>query len=120
MSELVPLPDFGMSAHDLPDGAILKWDPVTGIRVRKVNVDENSYMLVTEQHYTKALLDANAEDRANSFNTGWGDGRIVGRIPLNILTDENIGLMDAIKNYDDNFISKFLESNPALKTRDRI
>lgn len=112
--------DAGFSAHDLPDGAVLKWDPVTGIRVRKVNIDDKSYALVTEQHYTQAFKDVAAEERAESFNTSWGDGKVIGRLPLNILHDENIGLMDAIRNYDDAFLTKFLNDNPALKTRDRI
>lgn len=114
------MPDADFSADDLPDGAVLKWDPVTGIRVRKVNIDATSYALVTEQLLTQAFKDAAHDDRMDSAGTSWGDGRIIGRLPLNILHDENIGLMDAIRNYDDDYLTKFLNDNPALKTRDRI
>jgi len=112
--------DLGITADDLPDGAILKWDPVTGIRVRKVRIDDASYALVTEQLMTQAFLDLAHEERMDSAGTSWGDGKIIGRLPLNILTDEGIGLMDAIRNYDDAFLGRFLNANPALKTRDRI
>jgi hypothetical protein len=112
--------DLGITMDDFADGEVISFDPATGIRVTKYRIDDKSYALKTEYLFGKRLLDVNAEDRADAAGTGWGDGRIIGRIPLNILHDEQIGLMDAIRNYDQRFLTRFLDDNPALKTRDRI
>lgn len=112
--------DLGITMSDFAHGEIVYVCPQTGARVRKLNIDDKSYALRWEIPYTQALLDANAEDRANQAGTGWGNGRMIGRIPINLIQDEAVGLHDAIRNYDGKFIAKFLEDNPALKTRDRI
>jgi hypothetical protein len=111
---------FGLTMDDFADGEVISFDPNTGIRVTKYRIDDKSYALKTEYLYGKKLLDVNAEDRADAAGTRWGDGRIIGRIPINILQDEQIGLMDAIRQYDGDYLTKFLNDNPALKTRDRI
>lgn len=112
--------DLALTVDDYADGEVIFHNPMTGERVTKYRIDDNTYALKREYYRTQELLDACAEDRAASLNTRWGDGRIIGRIPMNILQDDQIGLMDAIKNYDDGFLTRFLQDNPALKTRDRI
>lgn len=112
--------DFDLTMDDFADGEIISFDPVTGIRVTKYRIDDKHFALKTEYLYGKKLLDMNAEDRANAAGTRWGEGKIIGRIPMNILHDENIGLMDSIKNYDGAYLTKFLNDNPRLKTRDKI
>lgn len=109
-----------LTADDFRDGEVVHHDPATGITKHIYRIDDKTYAVKTVYPYTQEMLAACAEDRANSVGTRWGDGKIVGRIPLHLLTDPNIGLMDAIRNYDDAYIGRFLEDNPALKTRDRI
>lgn len=111
---------LGLTMDDFADGEVMSFDPLTGIRVTKYRIDDKTFALKTEYLYGKQILDVNAEDRANAAGTGWGDGRVIGRIPLNILNDENIGLMDSIRNYDQAYLTKFLNDNPKLKTRDRL
>lgn len=112
--------DFGINADDFADGEVVFSDPIQGIRVTKYNIDANSYALKTEYLHAEALLSQCADDRSLSAGTRWGDGKIIGRLPFNILTDENIGLMDAIRENDGQYVQKFLTENPRLMTRDKI
>jgi hypothetical protein len=112
--------DLGITMNDFADGEVISYDHLTGQRVTKYRIDDNTYALKTEYLHTQKMLDANARDRSHQAGTGWGNGRIIGRIPMNILHDENLGLMDAVRAYDGAYLDKFLNDNPALKTRDRI
>lgn len=111
---------LGLSADDYADGEVISHDPATGITKRIYHIDDKHYLIKTEYPFTQAMLDACAEDRAESAGTRWGDGKIIGRIPFHVLTDNDLGIMDAIKNHDDRFVTRFFEENPRLKTRDRI
>jgi hypothetical protein len=112
--------NLGLSHDDFQNGEVVSYDPFTGLKVTKFRIDDNSYVLKKEYPSTSALIDANTEDRNNSIGTNWGTGQTIARIPNHFLFDENIGLIDALKNDDEKFVRKFLNDNPALKTRDKI
>jgi hypothetical protein len=112
--------DLGINADDYADGEVVYHDPITGMRVTKYRIDDNTYALKREFPLTQQFLDACADDRAASSGTRWGDGKIVGRIPMHLLHDENLGLGDALRAGDTSYLGRFLEENPKLKTRDRI
>ena len=107
-------------ADEVPDGEVVHWDPHTGTKVTKYQIDANSYALKREYYMEEALLAKNAEDRADSHNTGWGDGRIIGRIPSHLLMDRDTAVSQATRAGDQKFVKKFFEENPKLKIRDKI
>jgi hypothetical protein len=109
-----------LTHDDFLDGEVVSYDPFTGVKITKYRIDDNTYALKKEYPHKHALIDANTEDRNNSIGTRWGDGQMIGRLPMHILQDENTGLMDAMRNYDDDFVRKFFRDNPALTTRDKI
>lgn len=109
-----------LTADDFANGEVIFHDPVTGVRYTKFDIDDKHYAIRKEYPLTQELLDTNAEDRSNSFGTRWGEGKIIGRVPLHLLQDENVGLGEALKNHDDAFVRRFLNENSKLKTRDRI
>lgn len=111
---------FELSSDDYADGEVIYYDPFTGVKHTKYRIDDKTYAIKKEYPATQALLDANAIDRSHSFGTKWGDGRIIGRLPTHFMDDENLGLSEAIKNHDDKYIFKFLNDNPAFKTRDNL
>lgn len=93
----------------------VEWDPVAQVRRSYYEIEDGLLACKTEYVIDELLL-ANAESRAES-KTGWGDGKIVASIPMNILMRE---LLPAIKNGDDKHLAKFLNDidNRAFRTRE--
>jgi hypothetical protein len=111
---------FDLCADDYADGEVIYYDPTTGVKHTKYNIDDKTYAIKKEYPATQEMLDANARDRSNSFGTKWGEGRIIGRLPMHLMDDENLGLSQALSNHDEKYLMKFLNDNPAFKTRDKI
>jgi hypothetical protein len=66
----------------------------------------------------EATIKQNAEERA-AASSGWtGDWHKVASIPLNIAYDS--GMVEALKQHDDKFVSKFLNDgdNAAWRTKE--
>ncbi len=59
----------------------------------------------TEQKNTPAMLDDIHEAHMNWQNKRWGDGAVVGRVPLNLYYSS--GLAEANRQRDKKFIAKF-------------
>jgi hypothetical protein len=62
------------------------------------------------------MLNAIAEQRSNNAGQRWGDGQVVGRIPLNLYYAS--GMADANKQRDLKFQRQFYRDHPKLKTFD--
>lgn len=59
----------------------------------------------TEQKNTDAMLDEIAEARANWAGQRWGDGAVIGRVPLNLYYSS--GMAEASRQRDKKFQAKF-------------
>lgn len=92
---LRPGPDWRFFGFDRAKG-ILEWArPVDGV-----------VEIMTQHIYTGALLDQNREEEAASNGVAYGNGRVVARVPENLAY--KLGLMDAVRNKDKQFIAKIL------------
>lgn len=54
---------------------------------------------------TDKLLDLAAQERTDNAGKNWGDGRIIGRVPMNLYYAS--GLAEAARQRDDKFIRRF-------------
>ena len=59
----------------------------------------------TEQKHTDVMLDQIHEAAMNWQNRRWGDGAVVGRVPLNLYYSS--GLAEASRQRDKKFVAKF-------------
>jgi hypothetical protein len=59
----------------------------------------------TEQKHTQAMLDDIHAAHMNWQNKRWGDGAVVGRVPLNLYYSS--GLAEASRQRDKKFIARF-------------
>lgn len=59
----------------------------------------------TEHKWTEQLLEDNAREQVDSLNKRWGDGQVIGSIPLTEYFRS--GLAEANKQGDKAFISRF-------------
>lgn len=82
-----------------------------------LRTDDGGEIIRTEMRVLKALLDANADERAATHGTKWGDTALIGRVPLNIFYDE---LHEAVRVGDDKYINKWLNDpdHAAFRTRE--
>lgn len=88
------------------DWELLKWDPVTGKTVWVMEEDGKTH--VRTDYPVAKTLEQNAEAR-NSAPDGWkGDWHRVASIPLNLLWDDNTGLMEAHLHGDDRYLRRWL------------
>lgn len=115
-------PLSSINADDFAHGEVIYHDPLTGVKFTKYDIDDTHYAIKREYPADMAqmFVDANAEDRAHQVGTRWGDGKIVGRIPLAMLSDPDLGISEAIKQHDSKWLAKLLSENPKFKTRDKI
>lgn len=54
---------------------------------------------------TDKLLDQAAQERSDNAGKNWGEGRIIGRVPMNLYYAS--GLAEAARQRDDKFIKRF-------------
>lgn len=62
------------------------------------------------------MIDGIAEQRANNAGQRWGDGQVVGRIPLNLYYSS--GFAEASKQRDLRWMRQFYRDHSKLKTFD--
>lgn len=70
----------------------------------------------TEYLHTEKMLDDIAAVRNNNAGKRWGDGQVVGSIPLNLYYSS--GMAEASRQRDTHFIRKFYRDHPKLKKFD--
>lgn len=70
----------------------------------------------TEAKGTETLLDEASAIRSLKAGQRWGDGQIVGRIPLNLYYSS--GMAEASRQRDIKYQRKFYREHPKLKTFD--
>ena len=58
---------------------------------------------------TDKLLDLAAQERSDNAGKNWGEGRIIGRTPMNLYYAS--GLAEAARQRDDKFIKRFWNSS---------
>lgn len=110
----------GGLSREIKDGdwTLLKWDPVTGKTVW--TMEEDGKVHVRTDYPVAKMLEQNAEAR-NAASAGWsGDWHRVASVPLNLLWDDNTGLMDAHLQGDDRFLKRWLNDsdNVAFRTKE--
>lgn len=115
---------FGVPAHAMSrsirdgDWELFEWDPVTG---RTVWIMEDGDKTHVRTDYPVAnLVRQNAEQR-NMAQRGWsGDWHHIASTPLNLLHDESLGLIEALDQGDDKYLSRFLNDsdNAAWRTKE--
>lgn len=86
-------------------------NPVLGKRSYMMDIDEDHAVMRTEYYRVNQIVDFNAEQRSGLAGRAWGDGQIVGRIPMNLLFDEKTGLFEAVRNGDDAFVNRWLNDS---------
>ena len=92
---------------------------VTGIvRYRKA-IGDGMWLQRTEYPHTEALFNINHEELMQNQGTSWGDGKVVGRIPMNVLFNDKLGLSDAVADGDDAYVNKWLYHGDNAKFRTR-
>ena len=91
-------------------------DPVTGIRRYRLDLGNGTAVMRTEYHRTEELLAVNHEEAASNLNTRWGDGKVVARIPMNVLFNQ---LGEAVRDGDDAYVNRWLNDPDHAKFRTR-
>ena len=95
---------------------LLEFDPATGRTLWKYFDGEK--IIFSTRYPANSLIKSNAESRAHFAGQRHGDWSRVASIPLNVAHDS--GLVEAMSQHDDKFISRFLNdgSNRAWRTRE--
>jgi hypothetical protein len=75
------------------------------------------YVRKTVPRGLTALLEDNKQALNDSYGKRFGDGQIVGRIPLNVLFDPKLQIAEKIREGDRDHIKYFLNSEAALPYR---
>lgn len=75
------------------------------------------YVRKTVPRGLDALLEDNKQALNDSYGKRFGDGQIVGRIPLNVLFDPKLQITEKIREGDRDHIRWFLNSEAALPYR---
>lgn len=75
------------------------------------------YVRKTVPRGLDALLEDNKQALNDSYGKRFGDGQIVGRIPLNVLFDPKLQIAEKIREGDRDHIKYFLNSEAALPYR---
>lgn len=82
----------------------------------ELDMGDGRVMMKTEAKGTEKLLDEASEIRSLNAGKRWGDGQVVGRIPMNLYYAS--GMAEASRQRDINFQRKFYREHPKLKTFD--
>lgn len=107
-----------------PGWRLISDDPIAGKRMYGIEVHDDAIgdciVYRTEYYRINALTDANSEQAANMVGQGWGDGKVVARLPMTMLFDESNGLMQAFREGDDKFINRWLNDgeNRAFRVKE--
>lgn len=97
---------------------LVSHDPTTGKSTWLRDNGDGTFTQRTDMPHD-ALIEQNAAIR-NDATGRFGDWVRVASVPQNILWDENVGLMKAMQQKDDKYLSKWLNDgdNRAWRTRE--
>lgn len=76
-----------------------------------------AYVYRTTPRAIAGLLEDNRQALNDSYGKRFGDGQIVGRIPLNVLFDPKLQLAEKLREGDRDHMKWFLNSEAALPYR---
>lgn len=76
-----------------------------------------AYVYRTTPRAIADLLEGNKQSLNDSYGKRFGDGQIVGRIPLNVLFDPKLQIAEKIREGDRDHMKWFLNSEAALPYR---
>lgn len=100
-------------AHFEKGWQLVEDDTVRGLR--RYRLDMGDYIIQRTEHYrTQALLDNNAQERADMAGQRWGDGKLVARIPINLAWKE---LIPALIDNDERYVAKWLNDSDHSRFR---
>lgn len=100
------------------DWTLMEWDRYSGRSVWSMYDGEKTIFRV--DYPIDATLAENKAMR-NAADKAWkGDYHLIASIPLNMLYDEKTGLIEAAKQQDDRYLSKWLNDgdNRAFRTKE--
>lgn len=101
------------------DWTLLKWDPQTG-KSTWVKYEDDGRVVVRTDTPVHKTIEENTAFR-NATPDGWkGDWHRVASIPMNLLYDDNLGLMEAHAQGDDRYLRRWLNDsdNRAWRTKE--
>lgn len=102
----------------IPDSAWELHEVTPEYRRYRVTIDENgSYAQKTEFLASEKLIADNQQEYNDSHGKRFGDGKVVARIPLNVLYGAQSGIVQKIKEGDDDHLKWWLNSEDARPYR---
>lgn len=100
---------------DSPDWEVFEVTP--HYRRSRLWIDADSYIQKTEWLMEETLIDHNQERLKASEGKKWGDGRVVARIPMNVLYGSENQLAEKVKEGDREHLDWWLNSERAKPWR---
>ena len=95
----------------IPDDAWELYEVTPGFRRYFCVVDDNgSIAIKTEYLADEKLIADNQQSYNDSYGKRFGDGQVVGRIPLNVLYSSESQIAEKLREGDDDHIKWFLNS----------
>lgn len=96
----------------IPDSAWELYEVTPHFRRYRCILDENGSMaLKTEYLAEKKLIEHNQQEFNDSYGKRFGDGKVVARIPLNVLYGSENQIAEKLREGDDEHIRWFLNSD---------
>lgn len=105
-----------MNGFDVPadfDSAawvLVAHNPDLGTKTYHLDLGNGQIVERREYYMDAELVEQNKALLNESEGQGWGNGRVVARVPMSVLFDPN-GLGGALQNNDDAYVKKFLNNS---------
>jgi len=80
-------------------------------------LDGTRYVMKTEYLADEALIAQNQQDLHDSQTKRFGDGKVIARVPLNVLFDRTTQIMEKLREGDRDHLKWFLNSEAARPYR---
>ena len=100
-----------------PDDAWTLHEVTPDYRRYRINFDDGSYAQKTEYLGNDELIRANQEDFHDSIGRRWGEGKVVARVPLNILYSPKYQIAEKLREGDRDHMKWWLNSEQARPYR---
>lgn len=107
---LARLPESAWTAFEVTDDYVRSY-AIVDINGTAVRAERTQYLA------DELLQEANKEEYKDSETKRWGDGRIVARVPLNVLFDPVRQLAEKMREGDRDHLPWWLDSEDALPFR---
>lgn len=93
---------------------LVRRDPITGTETYIQDMGDG-HTAIRKVTPVNQILDSAAEDRANNAGKGWGDGQVIGTVPLSLMF--TTGYAEAKKNHDTAWLKRFWNDGNHKKLR---